>query len=119
MQSQALRHFPRLLFPALFADFDVEALDLLVEGGERDAELLGGVGLVPVAALELFDDDAALDDFEDVEERGVGIVLEEGVLEAAAGDVAGEQIGADDGAEESTTPRSMAFSSSRTLPGQS
>ena len=39
------------LLSAFFADFDVEALDLLVEGGERDAELLGGVGLVPVAAL--------------------------------------------------------------------
>ena len=78
---------PRSL-PALFADLDVEALDFLIEGAERDVELFGGVGLVPVAALELFDDDAALDVFEDVEEGRVGVVLEEGVLEAAAGDVA-------------------------------
>jgi hypothetical protein len=53
-------------------DLDIQALDFLVEGGERDAELLGSVGLVPVAALQLVDDDAALDVFEDVEERGVG-----------------------------------------------
>ena len=39
------------LLATLFADFDVEALDLLVEGGEGNAELFGGVGLVPVAAL--------------------------------------------------------------------
>jgi hypothetical protein len=104
---------------ALFADLDVEALDLLVERGERDAELLGGVGLVPVAALELLDDDAALDVFEDVEERGVGVVLEQRVLEAAAGDVAGQQSEPMMGPLESTTPRSMEFSSSRTLPGQS
>ena len=61
-------------------------------------ELLGGVGLVAVAALEFLDDDAALDVFEDVEEGGVGVVFEQGVLEAAAGDVAGEQVRADDGA---------------------
>jgi len=61
---------------AFFADLDVEALDFLVEGAQRDVELLGGVGLVPVAALELFDDDAALDVFEDVEEGGVGVVFE-------------------------------------------
>jgi len=57
--------------------------------------------------------------FEDVKERGVGVVLEQGVLEASAGDVAGEQIEPMMGPEESTTPRSMAFSSSRTLPGHS
>src|SRR5271165_447078 len=92
------RSLPPPLLSALFAYLDVEALDFLVERGEWDAELLGGVGLVPVAALQFFDDDAALDIFEDVEERGVGVVFEKGILEAAAGDVAGQQIGADDGA---------------------
>ena len=53
------------LFAAALADFDVQALDLLVEGRERNAELLGGVGLVPVATLQLLDDDAAFDVFED------------------------------------------------------
>src|SRR5580658_4628027 len=84
------------LFPALFADLDIQPLDFLVQRRERDAELFGGVGLVPVAALEFLDDDAALDDFENIEERGVGIVLEERILKAAARDVAGEQVGADD-----------------------
>src|ERR1039458_1526543 len=86
---------PRL-FPALFADLDGEAFDLLVEGRERNAELLGSLSLVAVAALELFDDDAALDVFEDVEERGVGVVFEQCVLEAAPGDVAGQEIRAND-----------------------
>lgn len=40
-----------LLVAGAFADFDVEALDLLVECGERDLEELGGLGLVPVTAL--------------------------------------------------------------------
>ena len=38
--------------------------------------MLGGVGLVPVAAFELVDDDAAFDVFEDVEERGVTVLFE-------------------------------------------
>ena len=57
----------QVLLSALFANLNVEAFDLLVEGGERDVELLGSVGLVTVTALELFNDDAALDVFEDVE----------------------------------------------------
>ena len=101
MLSQVRTHGPgapslpgnevRLVADAL-ANFDVEALDLLVERGERDAELLGGVRLIPVAALEFFDDDAALDVFENVEERGVGVVLEKRILKAAAVDVAREQL---------------------------
>ena len=59
-------------------------------------ELFCGVGLVPVAAFEFLDDDAALDVFEDVEEAGVGVVFEQSVLEGAAGDVAGEQASADE-----------------------
>jgi hypothetical protein len=65
------------LVAGAFADFDAEAFDFLVERGEGDAELLGGFGLVAVAAFELVDDDAALDVFHDVEEGGVGAVLEE------------------------------------------
>ena len=45
------KFYARFLFAAFFADFYVEALDFLVEGGEGDMELLGGVGLVAVAAL--------------------------------------------------------------------
>src|SRR5271169_7065601 len=39
------------LLPALALDLDVEALDLLIEGGERDVEAVGGpplVGTLPV-----------------------------------------------------------------------
>ena len=41
----------RRSIPALFADFDVQSLDLLVERAEWDVELFGGIGLVPIAAL--------------------------------------------------------------------
>ena len=50
------------------AGFDAEALDFLIERGERDLEALGGFGLVPVGALEHVYDDAALDFFENREE---------------------------------------------------
>src|SRR5580692_5000654 len=72
--DKSLRDFEKTRYgsvTAFFADFYVQALDLLVERAERDVELLGGVGLVPVAAFEFLNDDAALDVFEDVEERGV------------------------------------------------
>ena len=59
------------------ADFYVEPLDFLIQRREWDAELLGSFGLVAVAAFELVHDDAALDVFHYVEERGVGAVLEE------------------------------------------
>src|SRR5579863_2923283 len=85
-----------LRFPALFADFNVQALDFLVQSGKRNAELFGRFGLIPVTALKLLDNDASLDDFENVKERGVRVVLEERVLEAAASNVAGKELGADD-----------------------
>ena len=55
-----------LVFQALL-DLDGKALDLLVQCGERDAELLRRVGLVPLAALQLVNDDAPLDIFQNVE----------------------------------------------------
>ena len=84
----------QLVAGALF-DFDVEALDLLVEGGEGDFEVLGCFGLVPVAALEPVRDDAALDLFHQVEERGVGLVVEQAGGVGAAGQLRGEQVGRD------------------------
>jgi len=56
------------LVAGAFADLYVEALDLLIEGGEWDLEELGGFGLVPVGTLEAVGDDAALDLFHEVEE---------------------------------------------------
>jgi hypothetical protein len=48
----------------LLANLDVQAFDFLIKRGERDVELLSGVGLIPIAALKFFNDDAALDVFE-------------------------------------------------------
>src|SRR5712692_5225587 len=56
------------------ADVDAEALDFLVERGERDHEALGGFGLVPIGALEHIDNDAALDFVHDLEERRLAAV---------------------------------------------
>jgi len=55
-----------LLTPAL-ANFHVQALDLLIESGKRNVELFCRVRLIPVAALQLFYDDAALDIFKNIE----------------------------------------------------
>jgi len=87
-----------VLLPRPLPYFDVQPLDLLIQGGKRDVELLGRIGLVPVAALQFLNDDAPLDVFENVEQRSIGIVLEQRVLEAASGDVARQQIRPDDGA---------------------
>src|SRR5713101_7734298 len=59
---------------AAAADINAEALDFLVEGGERDHEALRGFGLVPVGALEHVDDDAAFDFVHDLEERRLAAV---------------------------------------------
>jgi len=82
--------------PPLLPYLNIQALDFLIQGAERDVELLGGVSLVAVAALQFLCDDAALDIFENVEEGGVGVVFQQRILEAAAGDVAGEQACIDD-----------------------
>src|SRR6267154_1945427 len=59
---------------AAAADVDAQALDFLIERGERDHKTLGGLGLVPSGALKHIDDDAALDFVHDLEERRVGVV---------------------------------------------
>ena len=56
---------------ATAANVDAQALDFLIERGERDHEALGGFGLVPSGALKHVDDDAALDFVHDLEERRV------------------------------------------------
>lgn len=43
-------HRLRSVASTLF-DFDIEALDLLVKGGEGDAEVFRGFRLIPVATL--------------------------------------------------------------------
>src|SRR5664279_2332747 len=76
-----------LFFHALL-DFDIQALDFLIQRGERYAELFRSISLVPVAALKLIHDDAPLNVFDDVEERCVGIVLQQAGRLAAPGQMA-------------------------------
>src|ERR1700733_14520975 len=57
---------PALVFHPLL-DLDREPLDLLVQRGKRNAELLCRVRLVPLAALQFVNDDAPLNIFQNVE----------------------------------------------------
>ena len=51
---------------AASARVDPQALDLLIERGERDLKLFGGLGLIPSRAFEHVADDAALDFIHDL-----------------------------------------------------
>ena len=46
--------------PGALAHIDIQALDLLVERRERNAQRLGCRGLAPIGRLQLFDDLTAL-----------------------------------------------------------
>ena len=46
--------------PGALAHIDIQALDLLVERRERNAQRLGGRGLAPIGRLQLFDNLTAL-----------------------------------------------------------
>src|ERR1700720_656890 len=59
---------------AAAAHVDTEALDFLIERGQRDHEAFCGFGLIPAGALEHVDDDAALDFVHDLEERGLRMI---------------------------------------------
>src|SRR5258708_2182510 len=59
---------------ATAADVDSEALDLLVEGGERDEKTLGGFGLVPAGAFQHINNDATLDLVHDLKQGRLRIV---------------------------------------------
>ena len=107
------------LISCTFFNFDIEALDLLVQRGERNLEVLRGLGLVPVTALETIGDDAPLNLFHQIEEGGVRLMVQQAGRVGASGQLRRQQIGVMVREVESTTPRSMAFSSSRTLPGHS
>ena len=80
-----------LVAGALF-DLYVEALDLLIESAEGDLEELGGFCLVPVAAFQAVGDDAAFDVFHDVEEGGVGTLVQQGCGVGSAGELRGQQV---------------------------
>src|SRR5215469_4017111 len=74
----------QLFTPVLLPDLDIQPLDFLVQGRERNAELFGGFGLVPAALFEHVDDDTALAVFHDLEERRVGTMLHEREFGSAA-----------------------------------
>jgi hypothetical protein len=57
-----------------------------------------GFGLVPVAAFEAVGDDAAFDLFHDVEEAGVGLLLEQGGGVGVAAQLGREKVGGEGGA---------------------
>jgi hypothetical protein len=50
------------LFAPALPDFDIKPLDLLIQCRQRDPELFRGVGLVPVAALQLFNNKYRVDE---------------------------------------------------------
>src|SRR5215510_6347818 len=56
------------------ANVDAQALDLLIERGQRDHEALRRFGLIPARALQHVDYDAALDLVHDLKERGLRMV---------------------------------------------
>ena len=86
-QSGAQGLIARTLF-----DFDIEAFNLLIEGGEGNLEVLGRFGLIPVAAFEAVGDDATLDLFHEVEEAGVWLMIEQAGRVGAASELGGKQI---------------------------
>src|SRR5713101_7335967 len=63
-----------LVSAAPAADVDAQALDFLIERGERDHEALGGFGLVPGSAFEHVNDDAALDFIHDLKQGRLRII---------------------------------------------
>src|SRR5580698_3376938 len=81
------------LIAVALLDLDVEALDFLIERAERDLEVLGGFGLVPVAALQAVGDDAPLNLFHDIKERGVGAMVEDRGGPGVAGELRRQQVG--------------------------
>src|SRR4051794_37719382 len=76
---------------ALLLDLNVQPLDLLVQRGERDAEFLRRLSLVPVAFLQLADDDPALALFHDVKERSIRTGIDQLRHRRATGDVVRQQ----------------------------
>ncbi len=56
-----------MLLSNFLLDLNIQALDFLVQGGERDVKAFGGLGLVPVTLFEHVEDDVAFAVFHDVE----------------------------------------------------
>src|SRR6202022_1694748 len=83
------------LLSALLLDFNIQPLDLLIQGGKGHMEALGGFRLVPVALLQHVEDDVPLTILHDVEQGSVAAMLQQGKWQAAADDQVGEQLRTD------------------------
>src|SRR5215831_21213640 len=68
----------RRLVPQLLFDLDIEALDFLIQGGERNVEALGGFCLIPTAFFEHVDNDVSLAFFHNIEKRSIRPGLDHG-----------------------------------------
>src|ERR1700749_5064292 len=80
------------LFLLLLAYFDIQPLDLLIQSRQRNTELFGSLSLVPVATLQLVDDDAPFNVLEDVEEGRICIMLQQGSGVETARQLAGKHL---------------------------
>src|ERR1700733_6377176 len=76
-------------------DLYVEALDLLVQRGERNLEVFCGLSLIPVAALQPVGDDAPLNLFHQIEQRCVGLMVQQTRGVGAAGQLRRQQVRVD------------------------
>src|SRR5712692_6974459 len=83
------------LLPRLLLNLNIQTLDFLIQSGKRHVELLGRIGLVPVAFLQHVNQDVPLAIFHDVEQRSIAAMLQQRKGRAAAGDRVGKQVGAD------------------------
>ncbi len=63
-----------LFSPISPAYVDSQALDFLIQGGERNQESFRGFGLVPSAAFQHVDDDAAFDLVHDLEQARFRVI---------------------------------------------
>src|SRR3984957_20500604 len=63
----------------------VEPLDLLVQRRQRNFEVFGSLRLVPVTAFQAVRDDAAFNLFHHIEERGIGLMIQEACGVGASG----------------------------------
>src|ERR1700678_4061683 len=73
-------------------DLYIEALDLLVQCGEWNLEVLRSLGLVPMATFEPVRDDAPFDLFHQIEERSVGLVVQQARGVRAASQLRRQQV---------------------------
>src|SRR5579872_2932930 len=84
-----------VLLSGLSLNFDVQALDFLIKGGQRNVEALRRFGLIPVTFLQHVDDHVTLAIFHDVEQRGVSTMLEHGQRRRTSGNLVRKQVGTD------------------------